>query len=30
MEEIVGAIQHFILTEFLADEDPEELTSKRR
>jgi acyl carrier protein len=26
MEEIVGAIHHYILNEFLADEDPEELT----
>ena len=26
MEEIVGAIRHFILTAFLANEPPEELT----
>jgi acyl carrier protein len=26
MEEIVGVIQHFILSEFLANESPDELT----
>jgi acyl carrier protein len=28
MEEIVGAIHHYILNEFLVDEDPEELTDQ--
>jgi acyl carrier protein len=28
MEEIVGAIHHYILNEFLPDEDPEQLTDE--